>query len=206
MCDGHRCPEQAGQAVVPEGPAFYPCEVRFAGEQHGEPAAHEDLVVGDPIISMLEGVILPWGEPTGHLRQSVIPGLAKHYGFDPNAPWGELPAEVRRAILHGSGTTVITFPYKAGGKAGSYKEVWEGVLANVMKRYDETTSEHVREQLHEHMTLLPCDACGGTRLRPESLAVTVAGRSIGDVGALRNIRNGGGGWDGLVHAFRLTVP
>ncbi|HUF13512.1 MAG TPA: excinuclease ABC subunit UvrA [Longimicrobiales bacterium] len=144
----------------------------------------EDLVVGDPIISMLEGIILPWGEPTGHLRQSVIPGLASHFGFDPNTPWGELPAATRRAILHGSGTTAITFPYRAGGKAGSYKEPWEGVLANVMKRYEETTSEHVREQLHEYMTLLPCDACNGTRLRPESLAVTVAGHSLGDVVAL----------------------
>ncbi|HEX6590188.1 MAG TPA: excinuclease ABC subunit UvrA [Longimicrobiales bacterium] len=143
-------------------------------------AVSEDLVVGDPIISLLEGVILPWGEPSGHLRQSVIPGLAKHFGFDPNSPWGELPKATRQAILHGSGKTQISFPYRAGGKSGSYKEPWEGVLTNVMKRYEETTSEHVREQLHEFMTLLPCDACNGTRLKPESLAVTVAGRSIGD--------------------------
>ncbi|HLU25401.1 MAG TPA: excinuclease ABC subunit UvrA [Longimicrobiales bacterium] len=140
-----------------------------------------DLVVGDPIISMLEGVILPWGEPTGHLRRSIIPGLAEHYGFDPNRPWGELPEEVRRAILYGSGGEKIRFPYRVGGKVGHYTEPWEGVLANVMRRYQETTSDAVREQLAEFMTTLPCQSCGGTRLRPESLAVTVAGRSLGEV-------------------------
>ena len=140
-----------------------------------------ELVVGDPIISLLEGVILPWGEPTGHLRRSVLPGLAEHYGFDLNTPWGQLSEEVRHVILHGSGGKKIRFPYHAGGTKGSYEEPWEGVLANVERRYQETTSDAVRDQLAEFMTTLPCHACGGTRLRPESLAVTVAGRSLGDV-------------------------
>jgi excinuclease ABC subunit A len=140
-----------------------------------------ELIIGDPAISILEGVILPWGEPSGHLRRSVIPGLAAHYRFDPNTPWGELPEAVRRAILHGSGSRKIRFPYRAGGTQGHYSEPWEGVLANIKRRYEETTSEAVRQQLEEYMTTLPCDACRGTRLRPESLAVTVAGRSIGEV-------------------------
>ncbi|HKJ92587.1 MAG TPA: excinuclease ABC subunit UvrA, partial [Longimicrobiales bacterium] len=140
----------------------------------------EDLVVGDPIISILEGVILPWGAPTGHLRRSVIPGLAAHYGFDANTPWGELPEDVRHAVMHGS-EEKIRFPYRVGGKDGHYDEVWEGVLANVMRRYDETGSDNVREQLAQYMTELPCRTCGGTRLRPESLGVTIQGASIGDV-------------------------
>ncbi len=140
-----------------------------------------DLVTGDPIISLLEGVILPWGEPTGHLRRSILPGLAEHYGFDPNRPWGELPDEVRAALLHGSGTTKIRFPYRTGGTAGHYSEPWEGILAHVMRRYEETTSDAVREQLEQYMSTLPCNVCGGTRLKPESLAVTVGGRSIGDM-------------------------
>jgi excinuclease ABC subunit A len=144
----------------------------------------EDLIVGDPIISILEGVLLPWGEPTGHLRRSVVPALARHYDFDPNAPWGELPEKARQAILHGSGRTKISFPYRMGGAAGKYEEPWEGVLANVMRRYQETPSDAVREQLEEYMTTLPCKACGGARLRPESLAVTVGGRSLGDVVAM----------------------
>jgi excinuclease ABC subunit A len=139
------------------------------------------LVVGDPIISLLEGVILPWGEPTGHLRRTIIPGLAAHFGFDANTPWGELPEATRSGILHGSGRKKVKFPYRQGGAAGSYSEPWEGVLANVARRYEETTSETVRSQLEEFMMTLPCGTCRGSRLRPESLAVTVAGRSIGDV-------------------------
>jgi excinuclease ABC subunit A len=139
------------------------------------------LVVGDPIISLLEGVILPWGEPTGHLRRTIIPGLAAHFGFDANTPWGALPEATRAGILHGSGRKKVKFPYRQGGAAGSYSEPWEGVLANVARRYDETTSETVRSQLEEFMMTLPCGTCRGSRLRSESLAVTVAGRSIGDV-------------------------
>jgi excinuclease ABC subunit A len=140
-----------------------------------------ELVVGNPVISLLEGVILPWGEPTGHLRRSILPGLAEHYGFDLNTPWGEFPEEVRHLILHGSGKKKIRFPYRTGGTDGHYSEAWEGVLANVMRRYEETSSDAIREQLTEFMSTLPCKACGGTRLRPESLAVTIADRSLGDV-------------------------
>jgi excinuclease ABC subunit A len=141
----------------------------------------EELVVGDPIISILEGVLLPWGEPSGHLRRSIIPGLAGHFDFDPNRPWGELPPKVQHGLLRGTGRQKVRFPYRAGGSSGSYEEAWEGVLANVMRRYEETTSDAVREQLEAFMTSQPCQKCGGARLRPESLAVTVAGRSIGDV-------------------------
>jgi len=143
--------------------------------------ASEDLVVGDPIISLLEGVILPWGEPAGHLRRSIIPGLADFYSFKANTPWGELSAKAREGILHGSGTRKLKFPYRAGGAAGTYSEPWEGVLANVMRRYEETTSDAVREQLDAFMTTQPCRVCGGARLKPESLAVTVVGTSIGSV-------------------------
>jgi excinuclease ABC subunit A len=140
-----------------------------------------DLVVGDASISMLEGVILPWGEPTGHLRRSVIPGLAEHYAFEPNAPWGSLPERVRHAVLYGSGGEVIRFPYRAGGTRGSYDEPWEGVLANVKRRYDETTSDNVRGQLEEYMSVLPCQICHGARLKADSLAVTVGDKGLGDV-------------------------
>jgi excinuclease ABC subunit A len=140
-----------------------------------------ELIIGDPIISILEGVILPWGEPTGHLRKTVVPGLAEHYGFDPNAPWGELTQKARDGVLHGSGKKKVKFPYRAGGAAGSYSEPWEGVITNVMRRYEETTSDTVREQLEDFMMTLPCRTCGGSRLKLESLAVTVGGRSIGDI-------------------------
>jgi excinuclease ABC subunit A len=143
----------------------------------------EALVLGDPSITIPEGVILPWGEPTGHIKRSVIPALAEAYEFDPGTPWGSLPDETRTAILHGSGKMKIRFPYRRGGKKRAYTEPWEGVLQNVTRRYEETSSDSVREQLTSYMTALPCTHCEGTRLRPESLAVTIGGHSIGQVGA-----------------------
>ncbi len=154
-----------------------------------------DLLLGDPSISILEGVVLPWGEPGGHLRRSVIPGLEAAYEFDANTPWGKLRPDVREALLEGSGRMKIRFPYKAEGRGGRrsrkkkaeggyYEDVWEGVVANVERRYQETGSDAVRGQLEEYMSSLPCPACGGSRLKPESRAVTVAGRSLGDLADL----------------------
>jgi excinuclease ABC subunit A len=140
-----------------------------------------ELLTADPSVSILEGVILPWGDPTGQIRRSVIPGLAEAYEFDANTPWGRLPEDVRHAILHGSGSMKLRFPYKAGGKGGYYEDVWEGVVANVGRRYQETSSETVRSQLDEYMSTLPCTACGGSRLAAASRAVTIGGRSLGAI-------------------------
>ena len=139
------------------------------------------LLLASPILSILEGVVLPWSEPSGHLRRSVIPGLATAYEFDANTPWGELPEDVRDAVLYGSGSMRIRFPYQSGGTSGHYEELWEGVVANVQRRYQETRSEAVRAQLEEYMSTLPCTACGGSRLRPESLSVIVGGRAISSI-------------------------
>ena len=143
-----------------------------------------ELLLGDGSISILEGVVLPWGEPRGHLRESIVRGLAEAYEFDPRAPWDELSEEAKRAILYGSGEMKIRFPYRRHGKDRTYATAWEGVVVGVARRYRETSSDAVRHQLAEFMTNLPCAACGGARLRPESLAVTIGGRSIGDVGHL----------------------
>jgi len=142
-----------------------------------------DLLTADPSVTILEGVILPWGDPSGHLRRSVIAGLAEAYEFDENTPWGELEEDVRHAIIHGSAGMKIRFPYRSGsGKFdGHYEDQWEGVLANVERRYRETGSETVRNQLDEYMSTLPCTACSGSRLKDASRAVTIAGRSIGDL-------------------------
>ncbi len=140
-----------------------------------------DLLVADGSVSILEGVVLPWGEPSGYLRRSVIPGLAEAYEFDPNTPWAELDGEARLAVLYGSGKMKIRFPYRTAKWDAHYEDTWEGVVANVERRYRETKSEQVRGQLEEYMSTLPCTACGGSRLRPSSLAVSVGGRSLGDL-------------------------
>ncbi|MGH7717287.1 MAG: excinuclease ABC subunit UvrA, partial [Gemmatimonadaceae bacterium] len=141
----------------------------------------EELVLGDPRISILEGVVLPWGEPSGYLRKAVLPALAKQWRFDLNTPWGELPQRVRDAIMHGTATRKATSRSDAQGTRGEPEAAWEGVLANIQRRYAETTSDAVREELEEYMIEAPCRTCGGRRLKQESLAVTIAGRNIGEV-------------------------
>ena len=136
-----------------------------------------DLLLADGSLSLLEGVMLPWGEPSGHLRSSVIAGLAEAYEFDPLSPWSKLPEEARHAIMYGSGRMKIRFPYRSGsGNAqGHYEDTWDGVIENVESRYQETKSDAVRTQLHDYMSTLTCTACDGSRLRAESLAVTIGG-------------------------------
>ena len=139
------------------------------------------LLVGSPSLSILEGAILPWGEPGGHLRGSVIPGLARAYEFDPRAAWRDLPAEAREGVLHGSGRMKIRFPYNAGKMRGHYEDYWEGVVANVERRYRETGSEHVRSQLDRYMSSRACAECGGSRLGPFGRAVRLGGVPISGV-------------------------
>jgi excinuclease ABC subunit A len=174
----------------------------------------EDLILGDPSISILEGVVLPWGEPDGYLKKVILPGLAKALGFELNTPWGTLPERVRRALLYGigadgddhgteengkgasarrgrrsapEGSPTGAGRNAAGGvKRGSFPQggsaaLWEGIVSNIQRRHDETESEGVRLELEEYMTAVPCSACGGRRLKPESLAVTVADRNIGEI-------------------------
>ena len=143
--------------------------------------ANADLVLGDPSISILEGVVLPWGEPSGYLRKVVLPTLARACRFELNAPWADLSEPARHAILHGLPGRTLKFATDGGRARGDYESEWEGVLGNVERRYRETTSDAVRQSLDEYMVEMPCASCGGRRLKPESLSVLVAGRSIGDV-------------------------
>ena len=128
-----------------------------------------------PSISILEGVILPWGEPTGYLRKVVLPTLAKAFKFDLNAPWGEHSAAAQHALLHGAPGR---FKFQTDGARGrsEYESDWEGVLKNVERRYRESSSDAVRVGLEEFMIEQPCQTCGGKRLKAESLAVLVHGR------------------------------
>ncbi|NOT10125.1 MAG: excinuclease ABC subunit UvrA [Gemmatimonadales bacterium] len=137
------------------------------------------LILGDPSISILEGVVLPWGEPSGYLRKVVLPTLAKAFKFDLNAPWGTLSGPAQDALLNGVPGRI--FKFGDGGRAREFEAEWEGILRNVEKRYHESSSDSVRGQLEEFLVEMPCRACKGRRLKPESLSVLVGGRSIGDV-------------------------
>ncbi|HJQ19971.1 MAG TPA: excinuclease ABC subunit UvrA [Gemmatimonadaceae bacterium] len=124
----------------------------------------EQLILGDSRISLLEGVVIPWGEPQGYLRKVVLPALARQFKFDLNTAWGDLSASVRAKILNGDA-----------------EHNWEGVLANIERRYTESSSDMVRMELEEYMIAVPCDLCGGKRLKAEALAVTIADRNIGEL-------------------------
>ncbi len=132
--------------------------------------ASPELILGDPSISILEGVILPWGEPDGYLRRVILPGLAKQLKFELNAPWGKLPDRVKFELLFGTSKK----------KGADDESRWEGILSNVQRRYTETTSDAVRSDLEEYMVVAECPDCNGKRLKPESLAVTLHGRNIGE--------------------------
>jgi excinuclease ABC subunit A len=135
-----------------------------------------ELVLADTSLSILEGVVLPWGVPRGHLRGTILGGLSDALGFDLNTPWRELSDEARQVLLYGA----------PGGEAkkGVPKLRWAGIIKDVGQRYKDSTSEATRETLEEYMSTLPCNSCGGARLRPESLAVTVDGHSMGQVTAM----------------------
>ena len=133
--------------------------------------ASPELILGDPSISILEGVILPWGEPDGYLRRVILPGLAKQLKFELNAPWGQLSDRVRFELLFGTSSRK---------KGADDESRWEGILSNVQRRYTETSSDSVRAELEEYMVVAECPACNGRRLKPESLAVTIHGRNVGE--------------------------
>ncbi|HEX7121174.1 MAG TPA: excinuclease ABC subunit UvrA, partial [Gemmatimonadaceae bacterium] len=144
----------------------------------------EELILGDPSISILEGVVLPWGAPDGYLRRVILPGLAKELGFDLNTPWGKLPKRVRDVLLYGDTRNGGEKSARNGRRRPSRTSsglTWEGILASVQRRYEETESDLIRMELQEYMVVRPCQACGGRRLKPEALAVTVHGRNIGEV-------------------------
>ncbi len=145
----------------------------------------EELILGDHGVTILEGVVLPWGEPDGYLRRVILPGLATQLGFSLTTPWGQIPQSARYALLYGSGATVAAAPAKTKRKkrkgADDASATWEGILASVERRYHETSSDSVRMELDQYMVVRSCNGCGGQRLKPESLAVTVAGRSIGEI-------------------------
>lgn len=134
----------------------------------------EDLILGDPSITILEGVVLPWGEPDGYLKKVILPGLAKQLGFSLSTPWGEIPKDVRDKLLYGTGTT-------RNAAGAPQKATWEGILRTIQRRYEETDSDSLRLELEEFMVARDCTACGGMRLKPESLAVTIAGKNIGEL-------------------------
>jgi excinuclease ABC subunit A len=147
----------------------------------------EDLVVPDPTQSIDAGAIAAW-RPAGRreaiYRKGLLRALAKHLDFDLATPWEELPQKIRDVVLHGSGEEDVELGFWMRGAWRKYRKPFEGVIPNLQRRYAETDSDYIKQKLANFMSRLPCTACGGKRLKPESLACRVAGKGIMDVMAL----------------------
>ena len=141
------------------------------------------MVVPEDGISLKEGAIVPWSRaatPSPYYLQT-LEGLAKFYKFSLNTKWKELPAKTRNAILHGSGDDIIPISYDDGMRTYTVKRPFEGVLPNLERRWRETESDMIREELSRYQSATACETCNGYRLKAEAMAVKVGGLHIGQV-------------------------
>ncbi len=138
-----------------------------------------ELVVPDPDLSLEEGAIAPWAGGRSRYFQRLVEAIAEEHGIRTEKPWSSLPAKHRKLLLYGAGDTRVPVRYRNRyGRTRSYQARYEGAVPYLKRRHTESESDHQREQIEGYMREVPCPACEGARLKPFSLAVTVAGRTI----------------------------
>jgi excinuclease ABC subunit A len=141
----------------------------------------ERLVVPDHSLTLAQGALAPWAKSKSPYFIQTIDAIAKHYEFDKKLKWNDLPEKAREVFLRGSGEEEINFRYDEGGRIYQVSRVFEGVIPNMERRFRETDSNWVREEFERYQNNRHCGACGGFRLRPEALAVKIAGLHAGQV-------------------------
>ncbi len=139
------------------------------------------LVVPDESVTLKNGAIAPWSKSSSPFYLQTLEALGRHYKFSLNEPWEDLPKKVKDVILNGSGEDEIKFIYDDGMRRYETKKTFEGVIPNMQRRYKETDSAWIREDLERYQDTSPCDVCKGYRLKPEALAVKIARLHIGEV-------------------------
>jgi excinuclease ABC subunit A len=140
-----------------------------------------DLIVSDPDKSLYDGVLEVWGKTTSYWYLEQIKNLEKNFGFDAHTPWNKLPKRIKDIVLYGSEGKKIDYQVKRENAEYRFTRAFEGVIPNLHRRYMETKSEDMRIWMEGYMSNTVCGQCGGKRLRPESLAVKVAGYTIDQV-------------------------
>ena len=146
--------------------------------------ADPSLVVPDESLTLAQGAIAPFNPGMNYYPQ-LVAAAAREIGIDVDTPWSKLPKKAQRILLEGMGEKRIRVDYLTrDGRETHWYSRYEGALASVMRRYEESESENVRDKLEEYMAVIPCKTCGGARLKKEILAVTVGDRSIHDVTVL----------------------
>ena len=143
-----------------------------------ERAIDPDLVVPDETLSLRENAVLPWAKTSSPYYMQTLEALARHYKFSTDKPWAELPEKARQAILYGTGEEEVTFHYDDGLRSYKTTKTFEGVIPNLERRWKETESAWMREEIERYHSATPCEACHGYRLKPEALAVKIAGLHI----------------------------
>ena len=146
------------------------------------------LVVPDETLSLKKGALAPWSKSSSPYYLQTMEALARHYKFSMNEAWEDLPKKVREIILNGSGEDEIKFIYDDGMRRYETKKPFEGVIPNMQRRFKETDSAWVREDLERFQDTSPCEECKGYRLKPEALAVKIGGLHVGQV-CEQSIRN-----------------
>lgn len=140
-----------------------------------------DLVVPDDELSLADGAIAPWAQTSSEYFDRVLTSLSEDLGFSMTTPWRALPSRAKEAVLHGQDYKVQVKYRNRWGRERQYATGFEGVIAFLQRRHAETDSEWSKDKYEAYMREVPCPACGGARLKPEVLAVKVAGRSIAEV-------------------------
>jgi len=140
-----------------------------------------ELVVPDDRLTLAEGALAPWANSSSSLIPQTLEGLAAHYRFRLTVPFRDLPEKAKKAILYGSGDEEIKLRYKDDKRSYTVERPFEGVIPNLERRWRETDSAWMREELERFQSNAPCDVCKGYRLKPEALAVKIKGRHIGEI-------------------------
>ncbi len=139
------------------------------------------LIVPDESLTLRKGALSPWHKSSSPFYLQTLEALARHYKFSLNEPWEDLPKKVTDVILYGSGEDEIKFIYDDGMRRYETKKTFEGVIPNMQRRYKETDSAWIREEMERFQDTSPCDVCNGYRLKPEALAVKIGGLHVGEV-------------------------
>lgn len=145
----------------------------------------EHLVIPNKALSLGEGVFAPLSKNRNAYSMCVMDAVLKEYGYTLDTPWKDIDKSTQKLLLHGAGSEKFRFHYT--NMFGEYKEynvAFEGVLPMLKRRYQETESEEMRESYADYMTEIPCPACHGARLKPETLAITVGGLNIAELTAM----------------------
>ncbi|MBZ0218152.1 MAG: excinuclease ABC subunit UvrA, partial [Fimbriimonadaceae bacterium] len=142
-----------------------------------------DLIVPDTGLALSASAIEPWSKSTSPYYQQTLEALARHYNFSMSKPWADLPDRARQAILFGSGDEKIAISYDDGSRSYETKKPFEGIVNNLERRWRETDSAWMREEIERYQTAQTCETCSGFRLKPEALAVKLDDLHISEVAA-----------------------